>query len=338
MAKIVQFNQFGGPEVLHINDIQLGNPGENEVKLRINAIGLNRAETMLREDNYIVSAEFPSKLGYDASGEVIAVGRDVKSVSVGDKVFTIPAFSQSKNGVYGEEAIVPANACWLYPNTLSDIEAACVGTNYTTAYFGLKYLGQLCANDYILITAATGGVGFAAIEIAKDMDATVIATTRNPNKVQDLLNAGADHVILTSQDSLSEKIASITSGRGVKIVFDAIAGAMIPLGIKCLTPGGKYVLYGIMDHTSFQIEPLSLLKNGLSILSHAVVFFTGYPDLGLPQNNQAIEDAKAYILPRLASGKFKPKVSQIFKLDDVREAQLALQSDVQIGKIIMTTR
>ena len=93
---------------------------------------------MLREDQYILTPELPSGLGYDASAEVIGVGSNVSTISVGDKVITMPAFSQAKNGVYGEEAIVPENACWPWPDGLSAEEACCVGTNYTAAYFWTK--------------------------------------------------------------------------------------------------------------------------------------------------------------------------------------------------------
>jgi NADPH:quinone reductase-like Zn-dependent oxidoreductase len=182
MAKIVQFTEFGGPEVLQLNEIDVRQPKEGEVKLAVKAIGLNRAETMLRENQYIVTPDLPSGLGYDASAEVIEVGLNVSDICVGDRVITIPAFSQSKNGVYGEEAIVPENACWPWPAGLTAEEASCVGTNYTTVYFGLKSVGRLNSGDTVLLTAATGGVGFAAIEIAKEMNVTVIATTRKPNK------------------------------------------------------------------------------------------------------------------------------------------------------------
>lgn len=336
MAKIVQFTEFGGPEVLRLNEVDLREPSEGEVKLAINAIGLNRAETMLREDQYIFTPELPSGLGYDASAEVIAVGSNVSHLSVGDKVITVPAFSQSKNGVYGEEAIVPENACWPWPEGLSAIEAACVGTNYTTVYFGLKNVGQLNSGDTILLTAATGGVGFAAIEIAKEMNAKVIATTRKQNKVQALLDAGADHVIVTGEEDLVSRVQEITEGIGVQVVFDAIAGTMIPQLFECLGQGGRCVIYGIVDPSSPQIDIMPFMVKGLSLLSHAVVYFTGYPDLGLPQNVDAIQEAKDFLLPRLADGRLKPKVSEVFKLAEVAKAHRALESNNQVGKIVLT--
>lgn len=336
MAKIVQFTEFGGPEVLRLNEIDLRQPNAGEVKLAVKAIGLNRAETMLRENQYIVTPDLPSGLGYDASAEVIAIGSNVSSISVGDRVITIPAFSQSKNGVYGEEAIVPENACWPWPTGLSSEEAACIGTNYTTVYFGLKSVGKLNSGDTILLTAATGGVGFAAIEIAKELNATVIATTRKRNKVQALLDAGADHVIVTGEENIVSRVQEITDGIGVQVVFDAIAGIMIPQLFECLGQGGRCVIYGIVDPSSPQIDIMPFMVKGLSLLSHAVVYFTGYPDLGLPQNVAAIEEAKEFLLPRLADGRLKPKISETFKLEEVSDAHRALESNKQVGKIVLT--
>ncbi len=336
MTKIVQFSEFGGPEVLQLIEVELRAPSEGEVKLAVKAIGLNRAETMLRENQYIFTPDLPSGLGYDASAEVIAIGPNVTGISVGDKVITIPGFSQSTNGVYGEEAVVPANACWPWPEGLSAEEAACVGTNYTTAYFGLKSVGQLNEGDTVLLTAATGGVGFAAIEIAKELNAICIATTRKRNKVQALVDAGADYVIVTSEEDLVSRVQEITDGNGVQVVFDAIAGQMIPKSIECLGPGGRCVIYGIVDRSSPELEVMPFMVKGLSILSHAVVYFTGYPDLGLPQNLAAIKEAQEFLLPKLANGRFKPKISEIFTLETVADAHRALESNNQIGKIVLS--
>ncbi len=336
MAQIVQFAEFGGPEVLQLNDVDLGQPKAGKVKLAIKAIGLNRAESMMRQNQYIITPDLPSNLGYDASAKVIEVGSSVSSVSVGDRVITIPAFSQGKNGVYGEEAIVPENACWPWPEGLSAEEAACVGTNYTTVYFGLKNVGGLRSGDTVLLTAATGGVGFAAIEIAKEMNATVIATTRKQSKVQALLDAGADHVIVTSEEDLVARVQAITDGNGVQVVFDPIAGKMIPQLLECLGQGGRCVIYGLVDMTSPEIQMMPFMVKGMALLSHAVVYFTGYPDLGLPQNTEAIKEAKAFLLPRLAEGRLKPKISEVFKLEQVIEAHRALESNRQVGKIVLT--
>jgi NADPH:quinone reductase-like Zn-dependent oxidoreductase len=186
-----------------------------------------------------------------------------------------------------------------------------------------------------LLTAATGGVGFAAIEIAKEMNTTVIATTRKQDKVQALLDAGADHVIVTSEEDIVSQVQEITNGRGVQVVFDAIAGKTIPALIECLGQGGRCVIYGMVDPSTMQIDVLPFMTKALSVLSHAVVYFTGYPDFGLPQDVKAIEEAKEFLLPRLEDGRLKPKVSEVFKLEEISEAHRFLESNKQVGKIIV---
>ncbi|NOR61400.1 MAG: zinc-binding dehydrogenase [Rhodobacteraceae bacterium] len=321
---------------MQLNDVEMRKPSSGEVKLAVKASGLNRAETMMRENTYIVTPELPSGLGYDASAEIIEDGPDVSGFSVGDRAITFPAFSQSKNGVYGEEAIVPKNACWPWPENLTAEEAACVGTNYTTVYFGLKHVGRLNAGDTILLTAATGGVGFAAIEIAKEMGATIIATTRKRNKVKTLLDAGADHVIVTGEEDLVARVQEITDGVGVQVAFDAIAGAVIPQLFECLEQGDRCVIYGIVNPSSPPLDVIPFMIKGLTLFSHAVVYFTGYPDMGLPQNVDAMNEAKEFLLPRLADGRIKPKVSEVFKLEDVADAHRALESNNQVGEIVLT--
>lgn len=202
--------------------------------------------------------------------------------------------------------------------------------------FGLKKVGGLNSGDTVLLTAATGGVGFAAIEIAKELNVTVIATTRKQNKVQALLDAGTEHVIVTGAEDLVSQVQELTNGIGVQVVFDATAGIMIPQLLECLGQGGRCAIYGIVDPSSPQIDMMPFMVKGLSLHSHAVVYFTGYPDFGLPQNVEAINDAKEILLPRLADGRLKLKISEIFKLEQVREAHRSLESNKQIGKIVLT--
>ena len=335
MATQVQFSEIGQAEVLQLVDVDLPEPGPGQVRITIQAIGINRADAMLRQDQYIESPTMPSKLGYDAAGEVVAVGADVSGVAVGDRVLTIPSFSQSEHGVYGDEAIVPADACWPWPEELSAEAAACVGVQYTTVYFALKTIGQLAGGDAVLLTAATGGVGFAAIEVARQLGATVLATTRKRDKADELLDAGADHVIVTDEEDLSERVAELTDA-GVKLAFDPIGGAMVPAILDSLAPGGRCLLYGILDPTEPTLPLMPILAKGLTIQGYTVFQFTGYPNIGLPQQTGAVAEARDWLLPRLADGRLKPRISQTFPLDRVQDAHRELESNNQTGKIVLT--
>jgi NADPH:quinone reductase-like Zn-dependent oxidoreductase len=221
-AKIVRFHKIGGPEVLQLDELPLPEPGMGEVRLRVKAIGLNRAETHFRQDRYRFSPKLPSKLGYEASGIIDAVGPNVDPAWVGKIVSTVPTFPANAYGVYGEAAIVPAFAIAEYPAHLSYEEGASIWMQYLTAYGALIYESKLTKGDFIIITAASSSVGIAAIEIAKAQGAISIATTRTAKKKAELLGIGADCVIVTDEENLPERVTEITGGRGARVIFDPI--------------------------------------------------------------------------------------------------------------------
>jgi NADPH:quinone reductase-like Zn-dependent oxidoreductase len=196
-AKIVRFHQTGGPEVLVLDELPLPEPGAGEVRLRVKAIGLNRAEVMFRMGRYLVQPKLPSKLGYEASGIVEAVGTGVDAAWIGKTVSTVPAFPADVYGVYGEVAIVPAFAIAEYPAQLSFDEGTSIWMQYLTAYGALNMHGKIAKGDFVVITAASSSVGLAAIEIARAEGAIGIATTRTSKKKAELLAAGADDFLLS---------------------------------------------------------------------------------------------------------------------------------------------
>ncbi|MDT0651097.1 zinc-dependent alcohol dehydrogenase family protein [Autumnicola edwardsiae] len=226
-TRIVQFHETGPAEVLKIEEVTLPEPKENEVRLKTEALGLNRAEVAFRSGQYLEQPDFPSKIGYEASGVVEAVGSNVKSVKAGDKVSTIPSFSMKEYGMYGEDVIVPEHAVAKYPSNLSAEEAAAIWMPFITAYGGLVETGHLKKGDYVFITAASSSVGLAAIDIVKAKGGIAIASTRKQEKKQDLLDAGADHVIVTDDEDLVEKAMEITGKKGFNIIFDPIGGPII---------------------------------------------------------------------------------------------------------------
>jgi NADPH:quinone reductase-like Zn-dependent oxidoreductase len=180
MPKIVRFHETGGADVLKLEDLPLAEPGKGEVRLKVEAIGLNRAEIMFRKGQYLETPQLPSRLGYEAAGVIDAVGSDVTDLQVGDRVSTIPSFPMGQYGVYGESAIVPAYAAAKYPDTLSAVEGAAIWMQYMTAFGALIQYGNIQKNDQVLITAASSSVGLAAIQIVKAAGGVAIATTRAP--------------------------------------------------------------------------------------------------------------------------------------------------------------
>ena len=206
MPKAIRFNQLGGPEVLRIEDLPERQPGPGEVQLKVEAVGLNRAESMYYHGIYMEKVNLPSGLGYEAVGKVIAVGPEVDPTLIGKRFGTIPGFSMNQYPVLAEEAVVPASVLAAVPSSFSAVEGAAVWMQYCTAYGALVPFGKVSAGDFVIITAASSSVGLAAIQIVKAQGGISIATTRTSAKKDQLIALGADHVIVTEEEDLVARV------------------------------------------------------------------------------------------------------------------------------------
>lgn len=328
MPKIVRFHSLGGPENLKLEEVALREPGEGEVKLRVQAVGLNRAESGFMHGQYFETPQLPSRIGYEASGIVEAVGPGVDTAWVGKPVATIPGFSMSKNGVLGEEAVVPADSLGEYPRKLSPVEAAAIWMQYLTAYGALVTYGGVKAGDFVLITAASSSVGLAAIQIVNAEGATAIAATRGSAKRSELLSLGAAHVIATEEEDIGQKVNEITGGKGARLIFDPVGGP----GVEKLAAAAGY--HGIifqygglsMQPTPFPLR--AMVSKGLSMRAYSLMELRGEPEL--------LKTAKQYVFDRLSDGRFHPKIAKTFPLAQSKEAYQYLESNQQVGKVVIT--
>ncbi len=328
MPKVVRFYETGKADVLKVEDLPLKDPGQGEVRLKVEAIGLNRAEVMFRRGQYLEAPELPSRLGYEAAGVVDAVGSGVSDLYVGDRVSTIPSFPVGKYGVYGEWAIVPASAAARYPDQLSAIEGAAIWMQYMTAYGALVEYGEVGPGDTVLITAASCSVGLAAIQITKTAGGMAIATTRKSDKKPFLLEAGADHVIVTDDEPLAERVKAITSGKGVRLVFDPIGGPMLNSLAEAATPGGIIFVYGALSPEPTPYPLFPCLAKGLSV--------RGYTLFEIVKDPEKLARGRLYIYEGLQSKKLKPLIDCTFPLDDIVQAHRYMESNQQKGKIVVT--
>lgn len=327
-VRIVRFHQTGGPEVLRIEDLPIPEPGKGEVRLRVKAIGLNRAEVMFRSGMYLVNPVLPSKLGYEASGIVEAVGPGVDSALIGETRSSVPSFPADVYGVYGEVAILPAYALAAYPPKLSYEEGTSIWMQYLTAYGALVHFGKLGKDDYVLITAASSSVGIAAIEIAKAEGAVSIATTRTAAKKQELLSVGADHVIVTDDEDLVARVNEITGGKGARVIFDPIAGPGLDALAKAAAQSGTIFVYGALAKEPTPYPLFDALSKHLIVQGYTLFQVVGDPQLR--------EQAERYIYKRLEDGTFVPRIDKTFPLAQIVEAHRYMESNQQIGKIVVT--
>jgi NADPH:quinone reductase-like Zn-dependent oxidoreductase len=325
MTKVVRMHQLGGPEVLRVDDIEVGPPGPGEVRIRVKAIGLNRVEAMFRIGEMGVPG-LPSKLGYEAAGVIDAVGAGVTGYRAGQRVATLPGVSMEKYGTYGEVILYPADMLLPVPDDWSWDDAAASWMQYLTAY-GLIGVAHLQPDDAVVITAASSSVGIAAIQITNMLGATPIAVTRNSAKAEALKGHGARHVVASAEQDVAEAVLAITDGQGARIVFDPVAGDTLPTLVKLTKHRGIIIIYGA-------------LAGAVSALPLHLTMMKGLTVRGFAMNDMMLDDglrqeAIAFVLRGHDSGQLRPVIDRAFGLDGIVEAHRYLESNAQMGKIIV---
>lgn len=326
-VKIVRFHQTGDASVLQLEELENHLPQGDEVRIKVEAIGLNRAEIMFRNGQYLEAPEFPSRLGYEAAGVVDAIGPDVQSIAVGDRVSTIPAYSLGRYGVYGESAIVPAGAVAHYPKVLSAAEGTAIWMQYITAYGALVEYGNIGADDRVLITAASSSVGVAAMQIAKMRGAEAIAVTRTAEKVEFLKAAGADHVVVSNDEDLAERVMTITGGKGASLVFDPIGGPQLAQLADAAAPGATIYEYGALSPEETPFPLFAAIGKALTI--------RGYTLFEITRDAEKRERAKSFVTQGIEAGHLKPLIAKTFALADIVAAHRYMESNQQCGKVVV---
>jgi NADPH:quinone reductase-like Zn-dependent oxidoreductase len=328
MARVVRFHKVGGPEVLQIEDVAVPAPAKGEVQIEIKALGLNRAESMFRRGQYLESPKIPARLGYEAAGTVSAIGPGVQGFKVGDAVSTIPSFSLNQYGLYGELANAPVHAVTHHPASLSWEAASAVWMQYITAYGALIDIGKLKKADTILIPAASSSVGLAAIQIANKVGAIPVALTRGSSKRKALKDAGAAHVIASDEQDLVKEVMGITGNKGARMAFDPVGGPTLNKLVEATARLGIVFLYGALSSDPTPLPLFDVLGKWITI--------RGYVMLEITNDPARLEQAKKFINDGLADGSFKPLIAKTFPLDQIVEAHRYLESNQQVGKVVVT--
>jgi NADPH:quinone reductase-like Zn-dependent oxidoreductase len=199
---------------------------------------------------------------------------------------------------------------------------------YLTAYGALVAIAHLAKGDFVVIPAASSSVGIAAMEIAKTEGAISIATTRKSNKKAELLSLGADHVIATEEEDIVARVKEITGGKGARVIFDPVAGPFLEKLAEAAASGGIIFQYGLLSMQPTPFPLLTALGKGLSI--------RGYSLMEITRNPAKLAPAKKYVYDRLADGRFHPKIAKIFPFTQTVEAYKYLESNAQVGKVVIT--
>ncbi|HEY9249899.1 MAG TPA: zinc-dependent alcohol dehydrogenase family protein [Rariglobus sp.] len=343
MPRLVRFDRLGGSDVLHTVEEPIREPGLREVRIRVEAIGLNRAENLYRAGYYMYQPHsYPSGIGYEVAGVVDAVGPGVEHLKVGDRVATVPAFSQADYALYGEVVIAPTHAVVPAAPHLSAEENASVWMQYVTAYGALVAIAGLRPGDTLLATAATGGLGVASIQIAKRVGAKVVATTRKPEKRAYLESLGPDRVVVTTEEDLLAAVRDVSGPVGPRVILDAVMGPTLPELANLVAPAGIIVAYGALHAESVSGTPYPLpvmIGKGVTLRGYTLFELTYDParfGTERPFDPERYPAAIRFVESGLADGSLKPIIAASYPFDRIVEAHAAVEQGAQAGKIIVT--
>lgn len=328
MARVIRVHELGGPEVLRIEDLEVGDPGPGLVRIRVSAVGLNRAEAMYRSGRYPIKPELPTLIGYEGVGVVEAIGPGVTGYSEGDRVCVLPMIRQGDYGIWGEKAIVPARILLPAPPGLSDAEAASIWMQYMTA-FALIEVAEVGLDDGVIVRAASSSVGLAAIQLTNWAGGISIAATRTHEKADALRENGAAHVVATDEEDLVAQVMEITRGRGAYVAFDPVGGPYVETLANALRERGILFVYGGLSESPTPYPHWPMAFKGCSMRGWVASEIWNHP--------HRFERAKETILAGLAGGQLKPVIAKEFSgLESLREANEFLESNRQVGKVVVT--
>ena len=320
--KAIQIQQHGGPEVLKVVDIELREPDSNEVKVRITAAGVNFIEVYQRTGLYSVA--LPFILGQEAAGIVETAGSNVKALKPGDRV----AFAGVPGGSYAESIVVPASKVVKVPESISLKHAAAVMLQGMTAHYLTRTVFPLQPGNVCVVHAAAGGVGLLLCQIAKLHGATVIGTTSTEKKAALARNAGADHVILYSNESVPERVRELTDGRGADVVYDSVGKTTFHGSIDSLRRRGMMVSFGQSSGAIPPVDPLLFSTKGS-------LFFTRPTLVHYISDREEMEQRAQDLFDWMQAGKLKVRIDSEFVLEGVAEAHKALESRQTAGKVVL---
>jgi NADPH:quinone reductase-like Zn-dependent oxidoreductase len=327
MAHKIVFDRTGGADVLRIAEIATPVPGAEEVRILVRAIGINRAEVNFRAGTHGQPAGFPAQLGFEAAGQVDALGANVSGFEIGDAVSIVPSFTPSQYGMYGDSVLAPARAVVKHPAHLSWIEAAGTWMSFGTAWTGLIHHADTQSGDVVLINAATSSVGLAAIQVARRAGALPIALTRRADKALALLAAGAEHVVVTTEQDTVKELSRLTKELGARVVFDAVGGPAFADLMTSAAVGGILVIYGVLSGEMSALPAIQAIRKGLTIRGIAASAL---------DNDATLASLKAYVLSGLEANTLQPNVSKTFPFADMASAHRHVESNKHFGKVVVT--
>src|SRR6266581_7399445 len=309
--KAMRINETGGPEVMHLEEIETPVPGEGEVLIKVAAAGVNYADLAQRQGAYLTRTRTPITLGAEVAGTIASLGPGVSTPAEGSSVVAFV------NGGYAEYAIAQASMVIPIPPGLDFEHAAAFPVQGLTAYQLLRESARVQPGESVLVHAAAGGVGTLAIQLAKLMEAgTIIGTASNADKLDLIRRLGADVTINYTEQDWVEQVKNATGGKGVDIILEMVGGQIAEQSPQCLAPFGRMVVYGAASGQITQFSGIQLMYKNQAIIGYWLASQLRRPE----RIAQAVMDLMQY----LVSGKLEIVVGQTFPLAQAADAHKAI--------------
>ena len=321
IVKAVRFHEHGGPEVLRYEDLPDPQPGDGEALVRLSAIGVNFVDTYRRAGAY--SVELPHLLGSEGAGEVVALGPGVDGVAVGDHVMV-----SGGRGAYAELVVAPASRLVKLPDGFDEATAAALPIQGMTAHFLVTSTYPLKEGETCLVHAGAGGVGFLLIQLAKMRGARVITTVSTEEKADLAREAGADEVVLYTQEDFVAEVKRITGGEGLPVVYDSVGKTTFDGSLDCLRPRGTLVLFGQSSGAVPTLDPQVLNAKGSLFLTR--------PNLAhYTATREEFEWRARDLIVWTSAGKLNVRIGERLPLAEAAEAHRRLEGRQTTGKVLL---
>jgi putative PIG3 family NAD(P)H quinone oxidoreductase len=322
--RAVVFDQPGEADVLHVAEVPDPTPGPGEALLRVRATAVNRADLLQRRGFYPPPPGASGILGLEAAGEIEALGEGVTGRRVGERAAALLA-----GGGYAEKVAVPAGQLLRVPDSIDIITAAAVPEVFLTAHDNLITRGRLQRGETVLIHGGAGGVGTAAIQVARRVGARVIVTAGSAERLERCRELGADELVNHREEDFVARVAELTGGEGVAVILDIIGAAYLERNLQALARDGRLVVIGLQGGIRAEIDLNTMLSRRLSLIA------TTLRSRPVEQKAEIVRRAEEDLLPGLADGSLRPVVDRVLPLEEAAAAHRAMEAGEPVGKIVL---
>ncbi len=320
----ILFDKPGGPEVLTLGEVPDPEPGPEQILIRVRAAGINRADLLQRRGRYSPPPGEPEILGLEVAGEVEALGPSVAGIALHDRVFALVA-----GGGYAEKAIVDHRLALPIPARWSFVQAAAVPEAFLTAQEVLFTAGRLQAGETVLIHAAASGIGTAAVQMAREAGARVLATAGTERKIKAVLELGAEAGCLYKERDFASWVEDVTRKQGVDLIADPVGATYWERNLRCLREGGRLVVYGLLGGGTASVDLWALMSRRVTVTGLVMRSRT------LDEKAEIVRRFRTRWLPLLEAGVIRPVIDSVFPWDAVTDAHRRMEANENVGKIVL---